>query len=283
MKDEASKVKLSDVRAFKHRINPEERQGAYGLYFIRPFSIYFTFLALRLGLSANLITVLQTMVGLVGAACLAFREDAIVVSGLFLLQLGFVLDNVDGEVARIRNQASLTGKYLDTIGHEFVIPSIFFFLGVGTFLREGGIEAVVFGFLAGLFSLRLDISTMYHEACQVIEKGQNRLFEYYATLRGEQAEHGNLYRKKNESSPLRIIYAMFAYPAVMNIITALLLLDMILRSTLLPQGAGFAYWFLMIYGVLVPVRRVYTVWKIASTHAVEDKYLSLMRMRGEKD
>src|SRR5574341_1269012 len=206
-----AKVSLTELRQFKHRINPEERQGAYGYYFIRPLSLYVTYLALRLELTANQVTVLQTLAGLAGAALLAIPANVMAIAGIFLLQFGFVLDNVDGEVARFRRQVSITGKFLDTIGHELVVPSIYFGLGVSTYFRLGHFESVVFGFLAGLFSLRLDIATMYHEAAQFLETKLDQSYSYYSNLKF--GESSKIYRQKNEPSANHMIYALFAYPA----------------------------------------------------------------------
>ncbi|MCI0694910.1 CDP-alcohol phosphatidyltransferase family protein [candidate division KSB1 bacterium] len=268
-------VSLKELRQFKHRVNPEERQGAYGYYFIRPLSLYVTYIALRLGLTANQVTVLQTLVGLAGATFLAFPSTAMAITGIFLLQFGFVLDNVDGEVARFRRQVSITGKFLDTIGHELVIPSMYFALGVSTYFRLGHFETIILGFLVGLFSLRLDIATMYHEAAQFIETKLDQAYSYYSALQFGEAP--KLYRRKNEPSAIRMLYAAFAYPAVMNIITVLLLIDMFLPPfNLIGYRISLTYIFLVSYGILVPLRRVFTIWKLAKGREVERKYLSLL-------
>jgi len=269
-------VNLRQLREFKHRINPEERQGAYGLYFIRPFSIYVTCFALRIGLTANQVTVLQTIVGLTGAACLAFPSPGVVMVGLLLLQLGFVLDNVDGEVARFRGEVSVTGKYLDTIGHEFVIPSMYFALGVGMYFRVGTFESIVFGFLAGLASLRLDVMNMYHEAAQLIESRLDHAYEYYRKLNfGDELR---VYRKKNEGGAVRLVYAVFAYPAILNIVCVFLVLDLFVLPTLFNGfRLGLIYFLLLVTGTLVPIRRAYTVWRISTGREVERKYVSLIR------
>lgn len=269
-------VSLRQLREFKHRINPEERQGAYGLYFIRPISIYLTYAALKAGLTANQVTALQTLVGLAGAVCLAFPSNTIVVAGLVLLQLGFILDNVDGEVARYRGEVSVTGKYLDTIGHEFVIPSMYFALGVGSFFREGTFESIVFGFLAGMASLRLDVINMYHEAVQLLESKFDDAFTYYCEP--ESGEELKIYRKKNEEGLIRIAYAMFAYPAVMNIISVLLIADLFVLPVVFGGvRPGSVYVLLLLTGTLVPIRRAYTVWRIVRRREVERKYMSLIQ------
>ena len=270
-----SKVTLRELKEFKHRINPEERQGAYGYYFIRPLSLYVTYLALRLGLTANQVTVLQTIAGLAGALCLAFPTTPMTIAGIALLQFGFVLDNVDGEVARFRKQVSVTGKFLDTVGHELVIPSMYFALGVATYFRLGHFESVVAGFLWGLFSLRLDISTMYHEAAQLIETKLDQSYDYYASIKF--SEEKNLYRRKNEESAVRMLYALFAYPATMNIITVVCIADFLFGSfSIMGRETNLTYLMLLAYGFLLPVRRTLTIRRLAVGREVERKYITLV-------
>jgi len=273
-------IKFGDVKGFKYRVNPEERQGAYGLYFVRPFSIFLTYLALRMGMSANLVTVTQIVAGIAGSAFLATTQDHLVLVGLFLLQVGFILDNVDGEVARFRGQVSLTGKYLDTVGHELVVPMLYFFVGLGTFFRHGTVEPIVFGFLAGLFSLRLDVVTMSHEAVQMTQTRLNKTFDYYETA--GQGEIPELYRQKNEGSSSRILYGLFAYPAIMNIISVLSIVDIVFPLQFLAsRNLSLLSLFLFVYGTLIPIRRVYTIRRFVKSRATETTFMKLVGRTGD--
>ncbi|MBC6951945.1 CDP-alcohol phosphatidyltransferase family protein [candidate division KSB1 bacterium] len=272
-----STVTLKELREFKHRINPEERQGAYGYYFIRPLSLYVTYFALRLGLTANQVTVLQTLAGVAGAVLLAFPAPLIRLLGVALLQFGFVLDNVDGEVARFRKQVSVTGKFLDVVGHEIVIPFMFFGLGIGAYFQLGHFEAIIFGFLAGFFSLRFDMSAMYHEAAQLLETKLDQSYDYYANLPLEQSSALKIYRRKNEESAIRMLYALFAYPATMNIITVLIILETIFPAVVAGSFAfSPVYVFLALYGVLLPIRRVLTIRRLVQGRETERKYVALV-------
>lgn len=278
-----STVTLKELREFKHRINPEERQGAYGYYFIRPLSLYVTYFALRLGLTANHVTVLQTLAGVAGAVLLAFPAPLMRLLGVLLLQFGFVLDNVDGEVARFCKQVSVTGKFLDVVGHEIVIPFMFFGLGIGTYFQLGRFEAIVFGFLAGFFSLRFDVSAMYHEAAQLLETKLDQSYGYYAKLHLEQGSDLKIYRRKNEESAIRMLYALFAYPATMNIITVLIILETLFPAVLAGSFAlSPVYVFLALYGVLLPIRRVLTIRRLVQGRETERKYVALVGLLQNK-
>jgi hypothetical protein len=92
---------------------------------VRRLSIRLTWLLLHTRLSADQVTVLAIVCGLVGAGLLAWSDFWPLVVGIALLQLSFVLDFSDGEVARYQareraREPSTAGAFLDWIGHYYV-------------------------------------------------------------------------------------------------------------------------------------------------------------------
>ncbi len=130
----------------------------YARWVGRPISIYFTWFFVRTPISANQVTILQGIFGLIG--CILFGYGQFIAGSLFL-QIGYILDCSDGEVARWNNQQSKSGEYLDLIGHIIIIPLIYFGLGIGAGNIVLGILVgtgnIVLGMLAGLFSLKLEM------------------------------------------------------------------------------------------------------------------------------
>ena len=91
----------------------------------------------RLPITANQITAVSLVVGLAGNGFIAvggFRAT-LIGAGLFLLC--YVLDNSDGEVARIKKQESEFGDKFDTLVDWLVHASFFAALGIGV-ERETG-------------------------------------------------------------------------------------------------------------------------------------------------
>ena len=112
---------------------------------LRPISIRLTWLLVRTPVSANQVTILQVIVGIIGAVLLGYGQFIL---GAVFLQFGYILDLCDGEVARWKHQESKAGNYLDLIGHRIVTPAMFFGLGIGT-------GYIVAGMIAGLLSVKL--------------------------------------------------------------------------------------------------------------------------------
>ncbi|MGI8631205.1 MAG: hypothetical protein ACR2NA_01470 [Solirubrobacterales bacterium] len=90
---------------------------------VRKLSIRLTWVLLKLGIGADGATLLGIGVGLVGAVMLGTADAWLLLAGLVLLQLSFVLDYSDGEVARFRGTSGPAGGYLDWIGHYY-LPAV---------------------------------------------------------------------------------------------------------------------------------------------------------------
>ncbi len=89
---------------------------------VRIYSIYFTKWFLKIGLSANKISILfmlsLCMLGICLFLAVAFRNWIYYVPALFFFFLHLILDDSDGEVARATKTANpLTGKVMDGICH----------------------------------------------------------------------------------------------------------------------------------------------------------------------
>ena len=102
--------------------SPDDPRNLRTLYarFVRKLSIRITWLILHTRLGANQVTVLGIIIGLLGAVLLSQANIWIALVALALLQLSFVIDFCDGEVARYYGTGSAGGAYLDWIGHYYV-------------------------------------------------------------------------------------------------------------------------------------------------------------------
>jgi hypothetical protein len=83
-------------------------------------SRYFTYLAARTAITPNGLTILGVTCGLLGGALLWLPLGPIHLMTALLLQLSYILDFSDGELARLRQVTSHAGSYLDWLGHFYV-------------------------------------------------------------------------------------------------------------------------------------------------------------------
>jgi phosphatidylglycerophosphate synthase len=101
-----------------------------GRLYIRRLSPYATRLFLRAGLSPNAVTWLFIAAGLAAAGVLSLGGVAAAAGAFLLIQLQILLDCSDGEVARWQKRFSVTGIYLDRIGHYVTEAALPIALGV---------------------------------------------------------------------------------------------------------------------------------------------------------
>ncbi|MFJ6217130.1 CDP-alcohol phosphatidyltransferase family protein [Streptomyces sp. NPDC092296] len=97
----------------------DRRSGEHwaGRIYMRSISLRITRLVVNTRVTPNSLTYLMMLTGIAAGAGLLVPGVAGAVLGAVLIQLYLLLDCVDGEVARWRRQTSVTGVYLDRVGH----------------------------------------------------------------------------------------------------------------------------------------------------------------------
>ena len=106
------------------------------LLWLRDVSLRLTALLVRTPVTANQLTALMIVVGLIAALAAAQPGLAWALAAAGLVLVYFLLDLCDGEVARWRGATSVTGVYLDRVGHYLVEAALLVAYG----FRAGGQE-----------------------------------------------------------------------------------------------------------------------------------------------
>ncbi|MEX2559952.1 MAG: CDP-alcohol phosphatidyltransferase family protein [Pirellulales bacterium] len=144
----------------------------------RPLALRVTWVALGWGLSAHAVTCLAWLCGLAAAALFSSGSVAGWLAAVFLLQLWYLLDHVDGQLARYHGTASLDGVQLDYLMHHtlnLLIP-----LGAGCGLAGAAAHprAWLLGGLAwglALLCLGLMYDTRYKAFVQRLKRVRGQL------------------------------------------------------------------------------------------------------------
>jgi len=103
----------------------------------RPLALRVTWVVYPLGISAHAMTLVAWLISVAAAAALAGGSTSSWLWGAALLQLWYLLDHVDGQLARLRGTASLDGVQLDYLMHHAVNVLVPTSIGWGLFLRSG--------------------------------------------------------------------------------------------------------------------------------------------------
>ncbi len=132
----------------------------------RAISIYLSAVLARTGATPNGITIAWILVGLVGViGLLADAWAARVLAGL-LLELSYLLDFVDGEVARLTDRRSSVGGLLDLLGHGVLKASLPLAVGGAATAHGGHVVFAVAGAI-GAVTIVVGDTLRFYAACTI--------------------------------------------------------------------------------------------------------------------
>jgi hypothetical protein len=121
---------LNDAR-LRLKLANRANDGFFSVFFLRKFSKLFTWLAVRLKMTPNQVTLISFAVGLYSAYQFSQGTFWSIFAGAVLLQLSIIIDCVDGELARYTRQFSQLGAWLDAITDRIKEYLVFFALAYG--------------------------------------------------------------------------------------------------------------------------------------------------------
>jgi len=182
----------------------------------RRLSIYLSWACIRLGMSANQVSLLVVILGiLAGGACIGGHF----LLGVLLLQSWYLIDAVDGEIARYHGVNDLTGDYTDKLMHYVIEAWVFYALGSGLAERFEVVWIHSLGLWVAFFFTLLKLLYDLKYKCLVL---------HAQSVLGEVA-----FRKQDVTQLLsprhhwlqRSLKTYSLYPNVMNILTGAALLD----------------------------------------------------------
>ncbi|AVT39871.1 CDP-alcohol phosphatidyltransferase [Plantactinospora sp. BB1] len=119
------------------RLSVKEKDDFFTTYFVSTWSPWVTRLCARLRLTPTGVTAISVAFAVAAAALFAFGDRPALVAGAVLLYLGFMLDCVDGQLARYTRHFSPWGGWLDTIADRAKEYLVYAGLGIGVERADG--------------------------------------------------------------------------------------------------------------------------------------------------
>ena len=237
----------------------------YVINFARRFSIYFTKFFLYTPISANQITVLMTILGVICGFLFALGTVFYSLLGALLLQFWFILDHVDGEIARYKKTTSLIGAYLDYLAHVIVHPAVFIGITFGIYQNFPSLTVFILGFVAALSLILFDLVHWYGYEI-VLYPALVTFLKNYSEVPLLTTSKNNRIGMRNDKPEgtynlVRKIWHIFSkilfiwhYPAIMNIICLAAVLNIF--YPLLRLGSfefSIMYLVIIFYGITLPL------------------------------
>jgi len=147
------------------------RSEIYSRYIWSFLAVYLKRILLLTPVTANQITVSLAVFGFSGGMLNSVGSDKFFVLGMVFYFVAKLLDNVDGEIARCKNQESALGLYLDRLSHYVIDPAMHIGIGVGLFRMSGNIMPVYSAMVMTLMVI-IDESSkdLIYRTCPVVEE-----------------------------------------------------------------------------------------------------------------
>ena len=248
-------------------------------------SIYFTWLFLHTKLSPTRITLISIIVGLTACA-LVPMPYLFPIIGVILFQIWYILDMVDGDVARYRNTCSLSGAFVDRLNSAIIEPLTFVFLSFAIFQRFQDSRVFLFGFSAALSILLLKIVFSYLHIAILEPKLHNKHMEMFTDLSHSSSHDPKWvtdYLKGRPSSPLLKIAELLLGHGLQISFYSSIIIDTITRFSIpfFSFNLNLSYVYLMLSGILLQIVWIVTAIYTVKNKAAEKLYASLFS--GEKD
>ncbi len=152
------------LAALRRIAQPPEYSPARTDRLYRPFSIYLSIPLARLGATPNGITVGWILIGLGATGCLVSSLWIVRIAGALLLEFSYLLDFVDGEVARLTKRSSPVGMFLDLMGHGLIKTALPLAAGASAFAQTGSRFMLLAG-AVGAVTIGVGDALRFHAAC----------------------------------------------------------------------------------------------------------------------
>lgn len=131
-----------------------------------PVIPYFTKFFLLTGIHANVVTFIWGVMGVISGILYIFGDYWLNLLALLVLHLSYVLDGVDGLVARLQNKCSVRGSYLDLVNHSMIKPLVLLGMSIGTFFKPpnyiplAAYWYLIFGALGAIFIVNANVARL---------------------------------------------------------------------------------------------------------------------------
>ena len=204
-------MKLQNFKEYVLIAHEGVDKSRFSMKLYRFISKYISFLFIKLNITPNQVTVAHNILEFLSLFLFLTGEYKLFYITIIILVIGGILDNVDGEIARVTGRTSLKGEYLDLIGHRIIHPMFFLFLSIGIFTNYPNIILLVLGALAALGYTISEISTNVYKQL-LYDKGQAN-------------QNGDVLKKKHNLFSVRWWeYTLFCFDHIKLILFIALLL-----------------------------------------------------------
>ena len=245
----APRVSLAAVRELARK-RPDQEFFLNRLYGAH-ISPWFTVVCLRLGWTPDQVTLLGAAAGALGVGLLLLPLGPWSIVAVILLQIGYVLDFSDGQVARMTGRTSSAGAYLDWLTHFYVPVAAVLAMSASLAWSSGWFGYLVLGMLAALELAAFAFSCKEHILVSMARL-DGRLWTlgaFHAALADDarpddatsapdgppagaaSVGHGGIAGRAHEPTLRSLVGEFLIYPGAVHVLTVAVIVDTIVAPT----------------------------------------------------
>ena len=151
----------------------------------RPLGIFVAWLFLHTNITANQVTALSIVLGLIAGLLFVPINPWTTVLAAVILFLAIVLDFADGSIARYRKTANVTGWYCDSTAHTILTPWLLACVTFRSYFIFGSIVPLILGFSGAVFYMVVKELTWSEYYAEIYSKLFKTLRERHFIVSGE--------------------------------------------------------------------------------------------------
>jgi phosphatidylglycerophosphate synthase len=275
-------LKLKNYRKLSQKGNDENY--IIDRFIVRKISIFITIPFLLSNATPNQVTFLSLLFLISGLFFLLSNTPSMLLIGAFFVFVYYLLDHVDGELARYYNRTipqrkkTLEGQYFDVLCHSFSANIIIFFFGISSWKIFGYEWPIIISFLISISMARFPELIANKILIQAIANQADSLRNYSA-IRALKTLEIKSSQIEAVQAPLRslkkwikIVKEILGFPGLLLLMILAAILDAIFSNfTLWSFSMNFR---LLLIVVLFPIEsirllvRSYTYFKLFKTIAI---------------
>jgi len=259
---------ISELNKICQKRNYRTEGSWFDRYIARDLAIRVSWALLHTPITANQVTLLGLLIGLAGCFAIGLSGPILYLTGSLLLQIWYVLDKADGQIARYRKTMGLTGLFFDFIVHHIMHSVIFFALGLYAHQVTGKLLFVVWGFFTGMaigIFNRID-ETKY--ATFFVK------FDLIRNITPKSPDSPKLRKREvGMKSVLKNIFSFLHKMSEIHILNGVLLITALFQ-TFRDPSFDFRLWLFSFYGIVVPAISVTKIAYIILRNEIENEFNS---------
>ena len=246
-----------------------EKLPVYPRYVTHKISIRIVKLLLHTSITPNQITLSSIIIGMTSCIMFATAIPIYFLLGALILELYYIIDAVDGQLARYKKLSSMTGGYFDYVSNYIVHPCVFFCIGLGLVRHSGDILPIVFAFSVSISISLISIFSecKYNVIVSAIKKA--------SSVKVKKVVGGG--KSDVKLSVTRYLFSLFhklcTYPTIMNIIVLVAVFNLFIPNF---KVAAFEfslpYVLVVFYGLSCPLVFFAKLAYIIKTRGIEKEF-----------